>query len=216
MQCIVHRSADELSNRWQTDPRWKGSRRDYSAKDVTGLRGSVHIESTLARRGAERLWQLLHTEPFVPALGAVTGNQAIQMVEARPEGHLPERLAGRGRRQPRRADVSRPEPVPLQQCAGPGAIDQQRLPPGRPDPARRGPRHDRLLRPHRRRRRGRLRRPAQRVRDHEGDDRSRRGGRALRGPACQREEVRPHGRQGARPDVAVPAGPQCRAGWPPT
>ena len=46
------------------------------------LRGSVHIESTLARRGAERLWQLLHTEPYVPALGAVTGNQAIQMVEA--------------------------------------------------------------------------------------------------------------------------------------
>ena len=74
--------ADELSNRWQTDPRWKGSRRDYTAKDVTELRGSVHIESTLARRGAERLWQLLHTEPYVPALGAVTGNQAIQMVEA--------------------------------------------------------------------------------------------------------------------------------------
>ena len=73
---------DELSNRWQTDPRWKGSRRDYTAKDVTGLRGSVHIESTLARRGAERLWQLLHTEPYVPALGAVTGNQAIQMVAA--------------------------------------------------------------------------------------------------------------------------------------
>ena len=56
------------------------------------------------------------------------------------EGHLPERLAGRGRRQPRRADVSRSEPLPLQQCAGPGAIDQQRLPPGRPDPARRGAR----------------------------------------------------------------------------
>src|SRR5271157_584853 len=74
--------ADELSNRWQTDPRWKGSRRDYTAKDVTELRGSVHIESTLARRGAERLWQLLHTEPYVPALGAVTGNQAIQMVAA--------------------------------------------------------------------------------------------------------------------------------------
>ncbi|MGZ3394666.1 MAG: isocitrate lyase, partial [Isosphaeraceae bacterium] len=74
--------ADELSNRWQTDPRWKGSRRDYTAKDVTELRGSVHIESTLARRGAERLWQLLHTEPYVPALGAITGNQAIQMVAA--------------------------------------------------------------------------------------------------------------------------------------
>ena len=82
MQCYRAPKADELNNRWQTDPRWKGSRRDYTAKDVTGLRGSVHIESTLARRGAERLWQLLHTEPFVPALGALTGNQAIQMVAA--------------------------------------------------------------------------------------------------------------------------------------
>jgi isocitrate lyase len=75
-------TAEELHKRWETDPRWKGSRRDYTAKDVVRLRGSVHIECTLARRGAERLWQLLHTEPFVNALGAVTGNQAIQMVEA--------------------------------------------------------------------------------------------------------------------------------------
>jgi isocitrate lyase len=75
-------TAEELRKRWETDPRWKGSRRDYTAKDVVKLRGSVHIECTLARRGAERLWQLLHTEPYVNALGAVTGNQAIQMVEA--------------------------------------------------------------------------------------------------------------------------------------
>ncbi len=82
MQCYRAPKADELSTRWQTDPRWKGSKRDYTPKDVASLRGSVHIESTLARLGSERLWQLLHTEPFVPALGAVTGNQAIQMVEA--------------------------------------------------------------------------------------------------------------------------------------
>jgi isocitrate lyase len=82
MQYYLAPRADELSKLWQTDPRWKGSRRDYTARDVAGLRGSVHIECTLARRGAERLWQLLHTEPIVAALGAVTGNQAIQMVEA--------------------------------------------------------------------------------------------------------------------------------------
>src|SRR5947209_18719872 len=81
MQYYLAPRADELSKLWQTDPRWKGSRRDYTASDVVGLRGSVHIECTLARRGAERLWQLLHTEPIVAALGAVTGNQAIQMVE---------------------------------------------------------------------------------------------------------------------------------------
>src|SRR5947209_9677928 len=82
MQYYLAPRADELSKLWQTDPRWKGSRRDYTASDVVGLRGSVHIECTLARRGAERLWQLLHNEPIVAALGAVTGNQAIQMVEA--------------------------------------------------------------------------------------------------------------------------------------
>jgi isocitrate lyase len=75
-------TVDDLRKRWETDPRWKGSRRDYTPKDVVKLRGSVHVESTLARRGAERLWQLLHTEPYIPALGALTGNQAIQMVEA--------------------------------------------------------------------------------------------------------------------------------------
>src|ERR1700758_165287 len=75
-------SVKELDHRWKTEPRWEGVRRDYSAKDVVRLRGSVHIESSLARRGAERLWDLLHSEPYVAALGALTGNQALQMVEA--------------------------------------------------------------------------------------------------------------------------------------
>src|SRR5438270_12127352 len=74
-------NARELGERWRTDPRWEGVERDYSAEDVVRLRGSVHIESTLARRGAERLWRLLHGEPYVQALGAVTGNQALQMVQ---------------------------------------------------------------------------------------------------------------------------------------
>jgi isocitrate lyase len=65
------------------DPRrWEGIARRHSSGDVEKLRGSVRIEHTLARLGAERLWELLHTEPYVPALGALTGNQAVQMVKA--------------------------------------------------------------------------------------------------------------------------------------
>jgi isocitrate lyase len=73
---------DCLSYEWQNNPRWKGVERPYSAEDVMRLRGSIHIEHTLARMGAERLWELLQTEPYVNALGAVTGNQAVQQVQA--------------------------------------------------------------------------------------------------------------------------------------
>ena len=62
--------------------RWRGIRRDYSSREVNRLRGTVQIEHTLARLGAERLWDLLHSEDYVAALGAVTGNQAVQMVKA--------------------------------------------------------------------------------------------------------------------------------------
>src|SRR6185503_9992848 len=62
--------------------RWDGIVRDYTAEDVLRLRGSIDIKYTLAEMGAERLWQLLNTEPFVNALGALTGNQAIQQVRA--------------------------------------------------------------------------------------------------------------------------------------
>ena len=65
-----------------TNPRWKGVKRTYSAADVVRLRGSVPIEHTLARRGAEKLWNLVNTEPFVNTLGALTGNQAMQQVKA--------------------------------------------------------------------------------------------------------------------------------------
>jgi isocitrate lyase len=75
-------SVKELKHRWTTDPRWAGIQRDYAPADVVKLRGSVPIEYSLARRGAERLWESLHTEPYVHALGAITGNQAVQMVEA--------------------------------------------------------------------------------------------------------------------------------------
>src|SRR2546430_1784228 len=67
---------------WTTDPRWTGITRPYSYSDVLRLRGSIQIEYTLARLGAERLWNLMHTDAYVPALGAITGNQAIEMVQA--------------------------------------------------------------------------------------------------------------------------------------
>jgi isocitrate lyase len=67
---------------WAGDPRWTGITRTYTAADVLRLRGSIQIEYTLARLGAERLWNLMHSDDYVPALGAITGNQAIEMVQA--------------------------------------------------------------------------------------------------------------------------------------
>jgi isocitrate lyase len=77
-----HEAAKRLTQSWETDPRWKGIRRPYTAEQVLRLAGTLPIEHTLARRGAERLWRLLHDQPFVRALGALTGNQAVQMVAA--------------------------------------------------------------------------------------------------------------------------------------
>lgn len=71
-----------LEKEWATNPRWKGIQRGYGAADVVRLRGSVPIEHTLAKRGAEKLWNLLNTEPFINSLGALTGNQAMQQVKA--------------------------------------------------------------------------------------------------------------------------------------
>ncbi|MBN2910579.1 isocitrate lyase [Polycladomyces sp. WAk] len=72
----------KLQEEWENDERWKGIERPYSPEDVLRLRGSIQIEYTLARKGAERLWHLLHTEHHVKALGALTGNQAVQQVKA--------------------------------------------------------------------------------------------------------------------------------------
>jgi isocitrate lyase len=74
-------TAQELEREWAGD-RWQGIKRDYSAEDVLRLRGSLTIEHTLARRGAERLWSLMHELSHVAALGALTGNQAVQQVKA--------------------------------------------------------------------------------------------------------------------------------------
>ena len=81
-------TAAELRLEWDADPRWSGIRRDYTAEDVVALRGPVREEQTLARRGAERLWQLIQRDgsgpdaQWVAALGALTGNQAVQQVRA--------------------------------------------------------------------------------------------------------------------------------------
>jgi isocitrate lyase len=74
--------AQRLQKEWNENPRWKGIKRSYSAEDVVRLRGSVQVEHTLAKRGAERLWRLINDEPFVNTLGALTGNQAMQQVKA--------------------------------------------------------------------------------------------------------------------------------------
>ncbi len=69
-----------LETEWTTNPRWAGITRRYSASDVVRLRGSIQFCYTLAEMGATRLWHLLHTEPFLRSLGALTGNQAVEMV----------------------------------------------------------------------------------------------------------------------------------------
>ncbi len=74
--------AEELERRWAHDPRWAGVVRSYAAEDVIRLRGSLPQEHTLARHGAERLWDLLHTEEYVAALGCLTGGQAVECVKA--------------------------------------------------------------------------------------------------------------------------------------
>ncbi len=72
----------EIRRNWTSNPRWQGVRRPYSAEDVYRLRGTVQIEYSLARLGAEKLWKLVNEEAFVNALGALTGNQAMQQVKA--------------------------------------------------------------------------------------------------------------------------------------
>lgn len=74
--------AAQLEQNWKSDERWNGITRPYTAEDVIRLRGSIDIEQTLACKGSEKLWNLLHTEDFINALGALTGNQAMQQVKA--------------------------------------------------------------------------------------------------------------------------------------
>lgn len=79
---MTDQRVQSLQESWEMDERWNGITRPYTAEDVIGLRGSIDIEYTLARRGAEKLWKLVNEEDFVHALGALTGNQAVQQVKA--------------------------------------------------------------------------------------------------------------------------------------
>lgn len=79
---MANARAKKLQESWEMDNRWKGITRPYSAEDVIKLRGSIDIEYTLAKKGSEKLWKLLHEEDYINALGALTGNQAVQQVKA--------------------------------------------------------------------------------------------------------------------------------------
>ncbi len=75
-------SVEQLKKDWAENPRWKGIKRGYTAEDVVRLRGNVPVEYSLAQRGAEKLWELITTTPYVNCLGALTGGQAMQQAKA--------------------------------------------------------------------------------------------------------------------------------------
>ena len=79
---VQDHDAAKLDQWWKSDTRWEGVERPYTAEAVMSLRGAVKIEHTLARLGAERFWKLLRTEPYIRTLGAQTGAQAVQIVQA--------------------------------------------------------------------------------------------------------------------------------------
>ncbi|MGB5131060.1 MAG: isocitrate lyase, partial [Steroidobacteraceae bacterium] len=76
------KTAGQIEMEWSANPRWEGVQRGYSGADVVRLRGNVHVEHSLARLGAQKLWRQMHEQPYVSALGALTGNQAMQQVRA--------------------------------------------------------------------------------------------------------------------------------------
>jgi isocitrate lyase len=196
-------TVEEMARAWSEDPRWRGIERRYSPADVERLAGTVGVEHTVARLGAERLWSLLHSEGFVHALGAVTGNQAVEMVAAGlPAIYLSGwQVAG----DMNLAGETYPDQSLYPSDSAPALvrrINNALLRADQIDHA--AGRHDAPLdRADRRRRRGRLRRQPERLRADEGVHRGRRRRRPLRGSAVERQEVRPHGRQSAGADPRV-------------
>ena len=202
MNATAAKEAIDLGTAWET-PRWSGIERDYTAEDVVRLRGSVRIEHTLARLGAEKLWRLLAEEDYVNALGALTGGQAVQMAKAglkaiylsgwqvAADGNLAAQVYPDQSLYPadsvpamvRRLNNALLRADQIEWAEGNDGID--------------------YLAADRRGCGGRLRRAAERVRADARDDRGGRGGRALRGSALVREEVRPSRREGARADRPV-------------
>src|SRR3954463_7281207 len=105
----IQAQADQLGARWRDEARWQGIERSYTATDVVRLRGSVQPEATLARLGAERLWELLQRPDPVRALGALTGGQAVQMVKAGLDAIYLSGWQGGRRREPCRARPPTPQ-----------------------------------------------------------------------------------------------------------
>jgi len=96
MSVVWHpKSPEQIQHDWETNPRWKHVTRTYTAGDVAALQGSVVEENTLARRGAEVLWEQLHDLEWINALGALSRQPGRPAGACRPQGHLPVRLAGR-------------------------------------------------------------------------------------------------------------------------
>ena len=184
-------TADDLARTGHNNPRWKGVKRGYTAEDVVRLRGTVH-DRALARaaRRREALGVYMHSKPFVNALGALTGNQAVQQVKA----GLKAIYCSAGRSPPTRtlagADVSGPVAVSGELGARSGAqrINNALMRADQIDHAE-GRRRHRLAAADRRRCRSRVRRRAQRLRADEGDDRSGRRRRALRRSAARRRSA---------------------------
>src|SRR5258705_4776550 len=106
--------ADHLAADWKHSPRWQGVKRPYAAAEVLRLRGTVHVEHSLARLGAEKFWSLLHSEPVIGALGCMSGNQAVQAVQAGLKAIYRSGPQGGGERQSARGKYSGPRLHPVQ------------------------------------------------------------------------------------------------------
>ena len=198
----IRREADELEREWATDPRWAGVERPYSGEDVVRLRGSVRVEHTMARIGADATLGAPEHARVHRRARSHDGQPSRRDDEGGAGGDLLLGLAGGGRREPVRSDLSRPIALPRELGAGGRAPVEQRADARRPDRVVRGSTTTGCCR-----RSSPTPRPGSAdpecVRADARDDRGRRGRRALRGPARQREEVRAPRREGARPDGAV-------------
>ncbi len=190
----------DLAKSWQNDPRWAGITRPYTADDAFRLRGSVTIEYTLARMGAERLWTLLHSEPYIAALGAMTGNQAMQQVKA---GLKAIYLSGwQVAADANLAGQMYPDQSLYPANSVPQVVRKINQALQRADQIHHAEGNDDTywFAPIVADAEAGFGGPLELLRADEGDDRGGRGGRPLRGSAGLREEVRAHGRQGAHPD----------------
>ena len=204
-------------NQWRIEPTLERNRAPlHAARMWCGCGARCRSNTRLPRMGAERLWNLLHGEAYVRSLGALTGNQAVQQVQAGLKAIYLSGWQVAADANLARADVSRPEPLSGQQRSHVvRAINNALLRADQIHHAE-GKNGTSLVRADRGRCRSRLRRHPERFRADEGHDRGRRRRRALRRSALLREEVRPPGRQGAGADLASSSRSWSRPAWRPT